>query len=75
MAIKIKLNQDVKTPRGLKKAGSIISLESDVNNIPLDRFWRFRLKDSAIDNSIEVITDKKEAPSEESKTNKKKKSK
>lgn len=55
MFMQIKLNQDLRTPYGLKLKGEIIELEGDANNIPLDLFWRNRLKDSAIDNCIELI--------------------
>lgn len=44
---------------GKKKPGDIIKIEVDENNIPLDRFWRNRLKDSAIDNCVELLPSKK----------------
>jgi hypothetical protein len=52
--MKIKLNQDLRTPQGNLKKDSIIEIE-DLNEIPLDIFWRNRLRDSAIDNCIEII--------------------
>lgn len=61
--ITLKLNKDIKTPKGLKKSGSKIELECDANKIPLDKFWRDRLKDSAIDNCVEleIINKKKKS--------------
>ena len=53
--MKIKLNQDLSTPKGKKLKDSIINLECDKNSIPLDQFWRNRLKDSKIDNCVEII--------------------
>jgi hypothetical protein len=60
----LKLNKDIKVTKGrLMKAGSKIELECDENKMPLDRFWRDRLKDSAIDNCVEleVINKKKKS--------------
>ena len=53
--MKLKLNQDLRTPKGKKLKGSIVDLECDKNSIPLDFFWRSRLKDSEIDNCVEII--------------------
>ena len=46
----IKLNQSFK---GLP-VGSELSIDS-VGGIPVDSFWRKRLKDSVIDNCIEIV--------------------
>lgn len=54
---KLKLNKDFPA-RGLKK-GSMVNVELDSNNIPLDLYWRRRLKDSAIDDCVEIIGNKK----------------
>lgn len=53
--MKLKLNQDLRTPRGKKKKGDIIEVEADNNKIPLDIFWRKRLNDSQIDNCVEIV--------------------
>ncbi len=55
--IKLKLNKNIRTPEGLKNSGLIIELDSDCNGIPLNRFWRDRLKDSAMDNCVELVTE------------------
>ncbi len=34
---------------------SIISVEADKEGIPLNIFWRNRLRDSEIDNCVEII--------------------
>jgi hypothetical protein len=52
--MQIKLNQNLKTPQGQLLKNTIIDI-NDENGVPTDLFWRNRLKDSAIDNCIEVI--------------------
>lgn len=39
--------------------GQILNLRCDSDGVPLDPFWRKRLKESARDNCIEVVTEKK----------------
>lgn len=34
----------------------IISVQTDDNGVPLERFWRNRLKDAKADNCVEVVT-------------------
>lgn len=53
--MKIKLNQDLKTPKGKKLQGTIIDLEVDKSGTPLDLFWRRRLEDSVIDNYVSIV--------------------
>lgn len=52
--MKIKLNQDLSTPQGKLLKNQVIEI-ADEDGIPTDHFWRNRLKDSAIDNCIQVI--------------------
>lgn len=52
--MQIKLNQNLKTPQGQLLKDAIIEI-NDENGVPTDLFWRNRLKDSAIDNCIEVV--------------------
>ena len=52
--MRIKLNQNLNTPKGKLNKDDIIEID-DINGEPVDHFWRNRLKDSAIDNCIEVI--------------------
>jgi hypothetical protein len=55
--IKLRLNTDL-----LKhKAGAVIKLESDNDGNPLDSFWARRIKDSEIDNCVEIITEAKKS--------------
>jgi hypothetical protein len=56
--MKLKLNQNLSTPKGKLLKGAIISLECDAKKIPLEIFWRKRLKDSAIDNCVEIVLEK-----------------
>jgi hypothetical protein len=52
--MQIKLNQNLKTPQGQLLKDAIIEI-NDENGVPTDLFWRNRLKDSAVDNCIEVV--------------------
>ncbi len=42
------------------KAGTITV--PDKNGVPLDQYWRRRLRDAKIDNCVEVVTDPKPKP-------------
>ena len=57
--MQIKLNQDLRTPKGKLPKGKIIDVACDGNNNPLDQFWRNRLRDSAIDNCVEIYKQSK----------------
>jgi len=47
------------------KVGTVVSIECDVDSVPLNREWRNRVKDSKIDNCVEFVAEKK--PSKKSK--------
>ncbi len=51
MKKKFKLNMDLAS----HKAGEEISLECDKNGIPLDKWWRRRLRDAVLDNCMEKV--------------------
>ena len=53
--MKLQINQNLSTPQGKLLKGSIIEVKNE-NNIPLDKFWRNRIKDSQIDNCVSIIT-------------------
>ncbi len=36
-------------------APGVITIQTDNNGVPLERFWRNRLKDAATDNCVEVV--------------------
>jgi len=55
---KLKINRDLSTPKGKKLEGSIIEIECDSNNVPVDLFWRARVADSVIDNCVEFHKEK-----------------
>lgn len=57
--MKLKLNQNLKYKKIEYKKDSIIEVD-DVDNIPTDLFWRNRLKDSTIDNCVEIVSTKKD---------------
>lgn len=60
--VKLQLNVAL---RG-KKAGDILSLETDSLGNILDNYWASRLKDSSTDNCVQVVNDA-EKPSKGSK--------
>lgn len=49
--IELRLNKDL----GGKKEGTILTLEVDANKTIIDRFWRRRLQDAAIDGCVEIV--------------------
>ncbi len=51
--LKLKINSTFRSQK--VKKGDIITVEVDSNSIPLDQFWRRRLKDSKIDNCVEIV--------------------
>jgi hypothetical protein len=53
--MKIRLNQNLSTPKGKLTKDEVIEIETSEDGLPLDRFWRDRLKDSEIDNCIEIV--------------------
>lgn len=57
--MKLKLNLNIKYKNIEYKKDSIIEVE-DIDNVPTDLFWRNRLKDSAIDNCVEIVLTKKD---------------
>lgn len=57
--MKLKFNLNIKYKNTEYKKDSIIEVE-DIDNIPTDLFWRNRLKDSAIDNCVEIVLTKKD---------------
>ena len=58
--MKIKILKSFKHPElGSLQEGQEIEIES-LDDVPTSQFWRNRLKDSVIDNAIEIIKTKKE---------------
>jgi hypothetical protein len=56
--MKLKINQDIKTPNGKVFKNSIIEID-ELDGEPASNFWRNRLKDSAIDNCVEIVSTQK----------------
>ena len=52
--MKLKLNRNL----ALHEAGDIVDVEA-VDGIPVNIYWRKRLKDSQFDNCVEIIEEKK----------------
>jgi hypothetical protein len=61
--MKIKLNTDL---NGFKM-GRVINVDTDASGTVVDKFWRARLKDSEIDNCVEVVIEKKSKSSKRAK--------
>jgi len=49
--MKLKLNQ----PMAGYEAGRTVTVQTDASGVPLEKFWRRRLRDAKIDNCVEVI--------------------
>lgn len=55
----IKILKSFNDPKlGILKEGQEIEIES-LDDVPTSQFWRNRLKDSVIDNAVEIIKTKK----------------
>jgi len=49
--MKLKLNQ----PMAGYEAGRTVTVQTDASGVPLEKFWRRRLRDAKIDNCVEVV--------------------
>lgn len=49
--MKLRLNQ----PLAGYEVGREVTIQTDRNGVPLEKFWRRRLKDARIDNCVEVV--------------------
>ena len=61
--IKIKFNQDLKTPFGLFAKNQEIEIDAK-DGVALQHFWRNRIRDAEIDNAIKIISNEIDNPSE-----------
>ena len=52
---RLKLN----APLRKHPAGTIINIKANKDGVPLDKYWRDRLKDSAIDGCVEIVKETK----------------
>lgn len=43
------------------KAGSVVTVEVDANGVPVDQFWRRRVRDAKIDNCISLKEEGKQS--------------
>ena len=53
MKILIKINFPI--PSLYLRKGDVFNIDTDEDRVPIEKFWRDRLKDAAIDNCIEVV--------------------
>lgn len=62
-------NKQLKINAPLKnlKPGAIINIQTDKDGVPLERYWRDRLRDSEIDNCVEIVDAKKKERKESDK--------
>lgn len=56
--MKIKLNNEALAKVHKKIKGGTIEI-SDNKGVPVDKYWRNRLKDALIDKSIEILKEKR----------------
>lgn len=49
--IKLKLNEAMQG----YEAGRVITVQADSNGLPLEKFWRRRLKDAQTDKCVEIV--------------------
>lgn len=59
--MKIKINSAALALANGKQAGDVVNV-LDKAGIPADRYWRNRLRDAQIDNSVEVVAEAPKAP-------------
>lgn len=60
----------IKKPLGIYKVGEAIRVDCDKDGIPLDQYWRNRLKDSVVDHCVEEIRAEKQIAKKEVKISK-----
>lgn len=65
------INLKINLPLPGYTAGQTIKIKTDRNNVPLDLFWRRRLKDALVDNCVEIIKSGPSSSSVEKVVNKK----
>jgi hypothetical protein len=53
------------------KIGQIVPIEMDQNAVPLQRYWRDRLKDAELDECVELVEDQSSEVPEKEQTQKK----
>lgn len=58
MDIKVLRDMPGEMPRASHKAGDVVTVKTH-RGVPTSRFWRDRLKDSAIDQCCEIVKPKK----------------
>jgi hypothetical protein len=75
MIVKIKLNQNLSTPKGKLVKDQEVGIKCSKEGVPLDRFWRNRFNDSKIDNCLTIIVAKAQQKNDEKPVNKKIKNK
>lgn len=56
--IKIKILKELQNNNKIYKINDELEIEADENSIPLNKFWRNRIKDAKIDNCIEILNNK-----------------
>lgn len=52
--IKLKINKPLKN----YASGSIVDVEVDANNQPINVYWQRRLQDAELDNCVEIVAEK-----------------
>ncbi len=63
--ISVQINKPI--PGGV--VGIVTQVEVDSKNVPVEKYWRDRLKDAEVDNCIEIVKEKKSKPATQTKSN------
>jgi hypothetical protein len=59
MTMKLKINN-------VPGFAGVVTIQTDNNGVPLEKFWRNRLKDAEIDNCVEVVKSSRRKSTKES---------
>lgn len=62
------VNKSTVTLKGVKP-GNTVDVETDAHGVPLDPFWRRRLRDAAIDGCVEKVKSSRGKATAEAKDN------
>ena len=62
--LKLKLNSEM---HGFP-VGHVVSVQTDEHGVPLEKFWRRRLRDAVTDNCVEVVEPLKPKKAKQSKS-------
>lgn len=62
MIIKMKCNQNL----GRFKEGQVVQIQANDKGVPVDKFWRNRLRDAEVDGCCEIVKEDKKVSKKKS---------